>query len=184
MEQFSQEENIMSLLKEMVARGIYYDRLGVHDYAIWSEMMIDYYGTEVTKDIREIRKWSILIPWVHDISVSRLNCWEFMGCGLQLRGKRVRAEDSALCPAARETRFNGVHGGENAGRACWMVPNTHCNRTFQGSREEKTSCCINCAFYRSVQEEEARGFIQSNTLMEILKQGKAADGSVYQHKDT
>ncbi len=173
----------MSLLKEMVARGIYFDRLGAHDYAIWLEMMVDHYGAEVKKDIREIRKWAILIPGMQERRSGKLNCWEFMGCGLQIEGKRAQSEDLASCPAAVEKRFNGVHGGKNAGRACWMVPLTHCNRTFQGTREEKMSSCMNCDFYRSVQEEEARGFIHTDTLMEMLNKGKAANGSVYQHKN-
>jgi hypothetical protein len=43
---------------------------------------------------------------------------------------------------------------------------------------------MSCDFYRSVQEEEARGFIHMNALMEMLQKGKAANGPLYQHKNT
>ena len=169
----------MSLLKEMVARGIYYDRLGAHDYAVWSEMMVDFYGTELRNDIREVRRWSILIPERHDIRVMKLNCWDFMGCGLQRGGKRVREADYGVCPAAEETRLEGVHGGTYAGRACWMVSHTHCNRTVQGTSEEKRAFCMDCDFYKSVQEEEALAFMNHNALKTMLQGGKDAHGPVY-----
>ena len=49
-----------------------------------------------------------------------INCWEYWGCGRESGG--VNAIEEGVCPAARETRLDGVHGGRNGGRACWAVP--------------------------------------------------------------
>jgi hypothetical protein len=65
----------------------------------------------------------------------------------------VNAIDEGVCPAARETRFDGVHGGRNAGRACWAVPDTLCPKRVGGPRASRSSCLL-CAFYDAVLEEE------------------------------
>ena len=54
----------------------------------------------------------------------RQNCWEALDCGRQ-RGGRY-AEELGMCPASQEVRLDGVHGGMNAGRACWVVAGTLC----------------------------------------------------------
>ena len=47
------------------------------------------------------------------------NCWEHKKCGREPGGSET--ESLGVCPAAVESRLDGVHGGRNAGRACWIV---------------------------------------------------------------
>ena len=48
----------------------------------------------------------------------KTNCWEFKNCGRDLNG--TRADELDICPVSAEIRLDGVHGGKNAGRACWV----------------------------------------------------------------
>lgn len=50
--------------------------------------------------------------------MSKLNCWEFMNCERHDGGSHV--SDLGICPATKEMRLDGVHGGSNAGRSCWL----------------------------------------------------------------
>lgn len=81
----------------------------------------------------------------------RLNCWEFKKCGRQAGGKRVGDEP---CPASTETRLDGVHGGKNAGRACWAVVGTMCGEPASGRFALETEDCGRCEFYQMVRSEE------------------------------
>jgi hypothetical protein len=45
-------------------------------------------------------------------STAKLNCWEVKRCGREPEGKRI---DLGVCPASREIRFNGMHGGAKPG---------------------------------------------------------------------
>lgn len=78
------------------------------------------------------------------------NCWEIMNCG---RGPDN--ENGDVCPAAKETRLNSIHGGINAGRACWVVAGTLCDVGVpSGKFAEKMESCLVCPFYRLVRSEE------------------------------
>ena len=77
------------------------------------------------------------------------NCWEVMNCG---RGPHNGNVD--ICPAAKEGRLDGVHGGINSGRACWAVAGTLCNGETSGTFAKKMDNCLQCAFYRQVRTEE------------------------------
>jgi hypothetical protein len=78
------------------------------------------------------------------------NCWEVMRCG---RGPGSTNGD--VCPAATETRLDGVHGGINAGRACWVIAGTLCVDVIaSGKFARKMETCFNCDFYRLVRKEE------------------------------
>ncbi|MDA8433400.1 MAG: hypothetical protein M0Z60_10630 [Nitrospiraceae bacterium] len=92
------------------------------------------------------------------------NCWEFFSC-----------KDYSTCPVPGETRLDGVHGGKNAGRACWVVAGTMCGGSRQGSHVDKEHGCLQCKFYALVKEEEfgkSEGFKLSMSLVQMLK-GKA-----------
>lgn len=81
---------------------------------------------------------------------SKRNCWEVMNCG---RGPG--SAEANLCPVSVEGRLNGVHGGRNAGRACWVVAGTLCdNGKPSGKFAQKMETCIQCPFYRLVRLEE------------------------------
>lgn len=102
----------------------------------------------------------------------KLNCWEFMQCG---RGPRADGENSSeTCPAALEERLDGIHGGENAGRSCWVVAGTLCGGKPEGSFARKVPTCAACAFYRSVQEEEFPHFTLTPNLLAMLCEEESA----------
>jgi len=96
----------------------------------------------------------------------KLNCWEFKKCGRQPGGEK----ESVLgeCPAAKENRLDGIHGGTNAGRACWVVAGTRCKGKVQGTYALKVKDCIDCDFYRKVRQEEFPEFHLIPVLMSLI----------------
>ncbi len=80
------------------------------------------------------------------------NCWEIKGCGREIGG--VHAAEQGVCPAATFRVFDGIHGGRNGGRACWVVAGTLCTGKPQGTFAQKYKDCSICDFYRIVREEE------------------------------
>lgn len=83
-----------------------------------------------------------------------MNCWEFKKCGREPGG--INVTELGVCPACTDDRYNGVHGGANAGRACWVVAGTYCQGSIQGSFAGLGACCLDCDFYRTVRLEEMR----------------------------
>jgi hypothetical protein len=96
--------------------------------------------------------------------MSKKNCWEVKRCGRQTGGNKV--EELGVCPAAQETRVDGLHGGKNAGRVCWAVAGTFCEGKVQGNYSQKIGNCVNCDFYKQVRQEEGAKFM---LLTHILK---------------
>jgi hypothetical protein len=99
--------------------------------------------------------------------MSKMNCWEFRQCGRELGGDKTA--ELGICPAALDTRLNGVHGGKNAGRGCWMVAGTLCNGIVQGTFAQKMKNCTDCDFYNAVRIEEKEHFKMSAVLMKMLE---------------
>lgn len=93
----------------------------------------------------------------------KINCWEFKKCGRGPDGPE------ATCPAAADTRLDGIHGGKNGGRACWMLAGTYCEGEVQGSFAHKITDCSLCDFYNLVRQEEGRKFEPSTSLLRILR---------------
>lgn len=81
-----------------------------------------------------------------------MNCWEYMKCGRHFGGDK--AMELGVCPACKESRLHGVHGGRNAGRACWVVAGTYCGDEVQGSFADKEKGCLSCSFYKHVRDKE------------------------------
>ncbi len=98
--------------------------------------------------------------------MSKLNCWEFKKCGREPGG--LRAAELGVCPASVETRLDGVHGGKNGGRSCWIPAQTLCKDRVQGSYGQKFGECSVCAFYKKVKEEEQAKFLFSPLLLKKL----------------
>lgn len=98
------------------------------------------------------------------------NCWEFKNCGRQPGG--AREKDLGVCVAALESRLNGIHEGQNAGRACWVVAGTLCGGKVQGSFAQKYENCEICDFYKTVKIEEGPNFTVTIALLNKLKQPK------------
>ena len=156
----------MSMLKDIVARGIYYNSIGMKDYELWTKTIVNDYGPEIKQYIRDIRKWSLLLPSSDSYGmIKKINCWEFMGCKFPTDVEETKEE--TVCPALKNGQLNGIHGGKNAGRACWVVPYTQCFGSTQGTCEQKYSSCQLCDFYQTVVEEEEK-FFNVQTLTSML----------------
>jgi hypothetical protein len=99
--------------------------------------------------------------------MTRRNCWEFMKCGREYGG--CREDEKGVCSAFTETRLNGVHGGRNAGRACWAVAGTLCMGLPQCSFVLTNNNCLECSFYMMVKNEEWADFKETSELLKHLK---------------
>lgn len=88
--------------------------------------------------------------------MSAPNCWEYFECGREPGGAYV--SELGVCPAATAAQYNGVHGGKNAGRACWTISGTFCTGKVSGSYAEKLPDCKKCAFYQVVMQQEYRAY--------------------------
>jgi hypothetical protein len=95
------------------------------------------------------------------------NCWEFKKCGREPGGRRVH--ELGICPATKEARLNGVHGGYNGGRSCWVVAGSLCGGEIQGTFAQKFHNCNSCDYYNTVRQEEGGGFQLSAVLLEKVK---------------
>jgi hypothetical protein len=94
------------------------------------------------------------------------NCWENKDCD---RGPgSARENGTTVCPAAHETRLNGIHGGINAGRTCWVVAGTMCRGQVGGTFAAKFRDCQGCSFYDQVKQEEHPAFRLASTLIAEL----------------
>lgn len=93
-----------------------------------------------------------------------MNCWEFKECGRELGGKNTGK--LKICPASTHVMLNGVHGGVNAGRACWVVAGTMCQGSVQGTFANKIKDCSACDFYSKVREEEGSNITMTFDLLE------------------
>lgn len=83
----------------------------------------------------------------------KMNCWEYMKCGREPRGKN--SKELGVCPAATYTELDGLNGGTNGGRMCWAIVGTYSFGEITGSFTHKNSFyCYNCDFHRKVLAEE------------------------------
>ena len=96
----------------------------------------------------------------------RQNCWEFKECGRETGGENVA--EFGVCPAYEEARLNGVHGGRNAGRSCWVIAGTFCGDKVQGTFAQKEKTCLVCDFYKTVRKEEKEDFQMSGLLVKTI----------------
>lgn len=67
-----------------------------------------------------------------------------------------------------EKRLDGIHGGEKAGRACWIIAGTFCKGEVQGTFAIKTKNCGKCDFYQKVRKEEGADLISSSVLLKMI----------------
>lgn len=104
---------------------------------------------------------------VGEENTMKQNCWEFKGCGREPGGKK--SEELGVCPATSDERLDGVHGGKNAGRACWVMAGTLCGGKVQGTFAHKYKNCEVCDFYKKIREEENGSYQLSIILLTKLK---------------
>lgn len=95
------------------------------------------------------------------------NCWDFKKCGREPGGKKTA--ELGVCPAATETRTNGINAGRNGGRACWAIGGTLCDGQQQGVYATKLKLCMECDFYQLVRDEEESRYISSTAILEKLR---------------
>ncbi|MDF1562814.1 MAG: hypothetical protein P1V51_07210 [Deltaproteobacteria bacterium] len=95
-----------------------------------------------------------------------LNCWDIRQCGREIGGER--AARLGVCPAAMETRLNGINRGRNAGRACWAVAGTFCGSESTGQPGPDQGC-EKCEVYSRVQAEEAHRFVGSALVLALIR---------------
>jgi hypothetical protein len=99
--------------------------------------------------------------------MSKMNRWEFMRCGRQPGGNKVA--QLGVCRAAIASDAHGLNGGLNGGRVCWVVRGTLCGGTVQRTFAAKMSRCTSCEFYKLVKEEEGEGYLDSASLLKIIR---------------
>jgi len=74
----------------------------------------------------------------------KLNCWDFKKC---CKKTDSRGNSNNLCPVKKELIANGLNGGINGGRICWVIMDSHCKKKPQ-------SACFQCEFRYKVMAEE------------------------------
>ncbi|MFH1238746.1 MAG: hypothetical protein V1653_01375 [bacterium] len=98
------------------------------------------------------------------------NCWEYKKCGREPGGEKT--SELGVCPAAIELAADGIHGGKNGGRCCWVIAGTLCKGEIQGSFAKKfVQNCQKCDFYILVKREEGK-FQLSNVLLNTIELNK------------
>jgi hypothetical protein len=102
-----------------------------------------------------------------EITMTKPNCWEFMRCGREPGGAKVA--ELGICPAATETRANGINMGKNGGRCCWALVGTLCGGQIQSSFAMKLNSCLKCEFYQLVVKEERTNLVRTKTIIAKLK---------------
>jgi hypothetical protein len=98
--------------------------------------------------------------------MKKLNCWEVQKCGREPGGHAVAAQGP--CPAAVERTLDGVHGGKNSGRTCWVLAGTFCAGQVVGTAAKKLANCMECPFYQQVHREEGDAIVETRSLVRRL----------------
>ena len=102
--------------------------------------------------------------------MAKQNCWEYKKCGREPGGNKVK--ELGECPAATDSRVNGIHDGKNGGRACWVISGTFCGGKVQGIYAAKLKNCMQCEFYQKVRDEEGNNIVKSTDILDHLKKPK------------
>jgi hypothetical protein len=104
------------------------------------------------------------------MGMAKLNCWEIKDCGREPGGKTT--DELGVCPATVAGGMDGVHGGTNAGRACWAMGGTLCSKEVQGDWKAKSSRCSRCEVMLQIRREEGPGLLGTRDLLHILNKEK------------
>jgi CheY-like chemotaxis protein len=160
----------MGRLKEIILVGVNFLKAGYTDFASWSEMMVGEFGPQIEPHLEAIMMHSQELHAALDAAgTGKLNCWEFHGCDVEPLSDYVI--DYRVCAATWTEELHGVHGGKNAGRACWaVVGSMSC-----GDRENiclHAVTCEECDFYKAVMEEEGDNFVPAEVLREMYETGE------------
>jgi len=157
----------MGVLKQMAARGAYFIQTGAHDPDLWSQLMINDFSQNVKPFLHELRQWSlIMVQKKAGMQPSKINCWDFKRCGGNVEGDR--AQKLIDCPVFSESALNGINGGKNGGRSCWLIQGTFCGSRIQRSLIPKSLACKFCDFKRFVLREENSNCVVSDQFLNML----------------
>jgi hypothetical protein len=85
------------------------------------------------------------------MKMDRLNCWEFKKCGREPGG--AKEHELGTCPASYDARYDGIFGGRNGGRSCWLVAGTMCKGVVEGIFAKKYDDCRKCDFFQLVRND-------------------------------
>ncbi len=99
----------------------------------------------------------------------KYNCWEYMKCG---KGPDENKTDpSRTCPAAANNVSDGLNGGRNGGRICWLIAETKCCGEVEHANQNRKNPCFSCGFRFKVMAEE--GLVQvcnaTGKFLDVLK---------------
>ncbi len=73
---------------------------------------------------------------------------------------------------------DGINGGKNAGRICWLIANTMCKGDGATTFEDMIEVCTGCDFYKLVKEEEGNMLMYSiEVLQETYEKAKAENSN-------
>jgi hypothetical protein len=75
----------------------------------------------------------------------KLNCWDYKKCCKEIDSKINN--NNHLCPVKKERTANGLNGGINGGRICWVIMDTN-------SKKKAQTKCFQCEFHYKVKAEE------------------------------
>lgn len=101
--------------------------------------------------------------------MSKLNCWEFMKCGKEIGTDKNGKQD--VCPIASEKSADGLNGGVNGGRICWVIADLCCEKSIQCSDKKRKDPCFSCEFRFKVMMEEGMLNVckATGSLLQIAK---------------
>lgn len=74
-----------------------------------------------------------------------------MKCGRETGGARV--DELGVCPVSQENTADGLNGGLNGGRICWVINENGCHDKLMYGKD----FCFQCEFRYKVTQEE--GFL-------------------------
>lgn len=77
-------------------------------------------------------------------------------------------DEFGVCPATTEKSMDGIHRGDNAGRACWVIAGTYCGGKLQGTYAKKIGNCAHCDFFKLILEEEKTNIADAIDLLKVL----------------
>ena len=100
--------------------------------------------------------------------MNKKNCWEYLKCGRQPGGQK--AGELGVCPAATQTKLNGVNDGINGGRSCWAIAGTLCKGKTQGYYAQKLGDCLRCEFYASVRQDQGGSLVTTKDILNKLNE--------------
>lgn len=84
--------------------------------------------------------------------MNKLNCWEVKKCGREVGGEKAAL--LGVCPVAAEKNVNGLNGGINGGRICWVLAEEHFKNEISCSKLTRKDPCFSCEFRYKVTAEE------------------------------